>query len=344
MKSFVLLLLSLMIVSLSSCEYDEITINNSDIDYSVVISSGENNKLIKIELPDGNILSEDLLADNNIEPLSGIPSKLLRFMDKLYVLIPENYSIEVFNDQTFERLAVYDFSADKLEPTDISFPNATDAYVLHGNDSLISLIDMTNYSIARQIETKSNPVSAAYVGNQMFVACRGSNYATVIDTRTHKQEAEVYVSYAPIFAGVSPDRGKIVILSAGAGKYDDQDKKTECELALINPINHELIGKSDLSITRYNSIEMRPISAAVADNNYCYFSTDEYLIKIYTLSVSSPIPVKQGKFDLVYYAKHRNRLLLFENESMNLLLFNPANNGIEKKILMPTTINSVITL
>ena len=89
---------------------------------------------------------------------------------------------------------------------------------------------------------------------------------------------------------------------------------------------------------------MRPISADIADNNYCYFSTDEYLIKIYTLSVSSPIPVKQGKFDLVYYAKHRNRLLLFENESMNLMLFNPANNNIEKKILMSVAINSVVAL
>ena len=114
MKSFILLLLSLLVVSLNSCEYDEITINNSDINYSVVAASSQNNKLIKIALPDGDILTEDLLADNDIEPLNGIPSKLLRFMDKLYVLIPENYSIEVFNDQTFERLAIYDFSTEKL--------------------------------------------------------------------------------------------------------------------------------------------------------------------------------------------------------------------------------------
>lgn len=177
------LLLALSVIGIA-CNGDTPVYNNTDQTYNIFLSDN-NGKVARITMPDTKVQDADHYKTVNKEELKGAVEWMSEYRDNVFLGVPSLYQIIVVSKANFAKVGVYDFSSIGKIPTSICFANATNAYVTHKEDSVISLVDLVNYKVARFIPCGKNPVSVAVIENQLFVTCRGDNTVRRIDTRTN---------------------------------------------------------------------------------------------------------------------------------------------------------------
>ncbi len=177
------LLFALAVIGIA-CNGDTPVYNNTDQTYNIFLSDN-NGKVARVTMPDTKVQDADHYKTVNKEELKGPVEWMNEYRDNVFLGIPSARQIIVVSKGNFTKVGVYDFSSSGKIPTSICFANATNAYVTHEDDSVVSLVDLINYKVARFIPCGKNPVSITAIENQLFVACRGDNTIRRIDTRTN---------------------------------------------------------------------------------------------------------------------------------------------------------------
>lgn len=302
-----------------SCSQEERIIDQSNPNWKTLISTSDINNSIKlIEQPTGKILKEDIFFEANGEYLSSKVMKMIEFQKRIFLFLPDVHKIEIVDKDNFKRLSTLDFSTAKKTPTGICFANATTAYVSFGNDSTVDVIDLTNFQIARTIKVEKEPVSIVNSGNQIFVANKSSNTISVIDSRTNEVTQTISVPQVPLFLDVSPDGARIVLISAGTGKYDAAETKSPAFITIIDVTTKQIIKSKELGRTGINAIEQVPTALASTISNSGFVSTNEFLIRINTLNGDEITNMGKANHLTLSYNYKRDELIIIRESSRGI--------------------------
>ncbi|MGA2297240.1 MAG: hypothetical protein ABSG15_06815 [FCB group bacterium] len=317
MKKLLIPLFFLTFFLIQSCSNTEKVIDTTKDTWRILASvNAQSPSLMLIQFPDDTILSNDVYSANNSgQSLPGPVVKIAEFRGLLYLFIPSQYVIKVINKSTFKLVGTIDYTADKLVPTDICFANATDAYVAHGADTVVSLVDLTNYAVARKIKVGKHPVAIACSGNQIYVANQADNTVSVIDSRTHNQVALIPVQTAPTYVAMNSEGLQAIVISLGAGKLDSTISKTAAQGTLIDITTRAVINTLDLNAGSTNAVDIIPYGIAVSKYDWAYIPSQICLLSYDARSGNRVNFIQSVAYNSIYYNYIRDELLVLQNNS-----------------------------
>jgi YVTN family beta-propeller protein len=314
MKYFLLPSVIVLFLLLVSCNQEEKLIDSTNDEWQLLVANNDGSPVLShYKMPALTLVSNDVYFDNNGEKLVGDVTKIAEFMDVIYLFIPSKYRIETISAKTFKKLATIDFSAKSLVPSDICFPNATDAYICHGNDTLLTIWDM--YFLKKKDTTISvgkHPVSIACSGNQIYTANQGDNTVSVIDSRSHMQEAVIPVAPYPTYIKSKNNGTEFIVLSLGSGKIDLSENKTAAIASFIDINTRKVTATQEIGYGAYKSVNQIPQGFAVTNTDWGFIPTNEALLRLDTRSRNRVILVTKisatwiafnNKFDEIIYLK-----------------------------------------
>lgn len=335
------LILSLVIISLIACTNDEKIINNVSVHQKFLISTkGDNPKLILYDSED-KIISNDLYNLMNEPALSSPITKLKEYGGKIFCLIPSEHRIDIIDKDSLYFVKKIDFSSSNLEPTDICFANSTDAYICHGNDSVVTLFDMFNLENARTIKVGKHPVSIASAGNQIFVTNQADNTVSIIDSRTHEVEKVINLHFAPSFVETSGEWEKAVVVSLGQGKLDSNQTKSEARVSFIDVASKELTNVLDLQNSQIPAKEQYPIDFILTKYDWAFILTKTNLLRVDVRREKGINTISDKSYDGLMYSGLRNVILIINNAKNEIRVSNASTASLIYTINLESNISSV---
>ncbi|MFP4529206.1 MAG: YncE family protein, partial [Candidatus Kapaibacterium sp.] len=279
MKIYLCLLAMAAALVLTACSSEEKVIDNSDTDWQLLAAT-QDSKVVRIKMPSLEVANPDVMATILGGPAPGNISKITEFRSNLYFLIPSARQIVIADKYDFSHVATIDFSAEDLEPTDICFPNATAAYVSHGNAASVSLVDITTFEVARVIAVGNDPRGITGAGNQVYVCNQADNSVSVIDTRTNEVAATILVSPYPTYVQANNAKSEMVVVSLGYGKLDETQQKSAAIVTFIDITTREKLAETALGFGGIDPVEQHPYGLAVSPKDWAFIPTDDYLLRI----------------------------------------------------------------
>jgi DNA-binding beta-propeller fold protein YncE len=309
----------MIIVLLASCKED-VVIGEQIIDQKFLIATDSNTpELVYYDYKNG-LISNDIFLEKNQRKLPGKVTKIKEWGGLLYLVIPDKMLIEVIKKDDFTSVATIDYTSYNLAPTDICFTNPTDAYVCHGNDSVVSLLDIYNMYIDQIIKVGANPVSVASVGNQIFIANQMSNTVNCIDSRTVGVIFNKSLDTAPSLVDASEDSTQAIVITLGNGKIDSKTKSAS-KLYIFDRETKNILNEFELGTLKTSAVEQHPIKMIVTEKNYAFVLTKTHLLRINLEKIGTINTLKDDPFKEMIYLKLRNQIILV-SESNEILVCN----------------------
>ncbi|MBK9247198.1 MAG: hypothetical protein IPM69_03580 [Ignavibacteria bacterium] len=310
MKTLLTLAALILIIGISGCTSDEPNYVNFKDEWKILAAStGSPASLALVSQPDGALTSADIFSSANGTSLPGIVNKIVEFRENIYLMIPSAFQVVVIDKQTFKQKAVLDFSAFQRVPTDVAFGNATTGYVAHENDTSVTVIDITNFSIGRSIKVGNHPVAIAAVGNQIFVANQHDNSVSQIDTRTNTVVATHQVAPAPTFIRPNANGHEVMVLSLGAGKIDSAAVKTPPVVTYIDS-GRFVVEVTPIDDPLLDGTNALPTSLSVSPKEWAYITMQKGVIRLDTKGRKDFIVVSEIEYKQSYYNFRRYEVLL----------------------------------
>jgi YVTN family beta-propeller protein len=295
----------------ASCKPEERVIGASEIGWQFLAATDASLKLV--EQPGTKIIQDDAYFSANGTAFPAV-TKIAEYHSKLYLLKKDTAQIEVLDKATFKKVGEINFTA---IPSDITFANATTAYVAHADANSVSVVDITVNQIARTLNVGKNPVAIAAVGNQVFVANRDDNTLSVINTPDNSLRAAVSVPVAPIALEAHEAQNEVAVLSLGAGKLQNSDEpKSPARVTFIDAATRATINSVSVFETAKDSLIGEPIDFALAQGSYPYaFVTfKKTLVRVDAKRHNAARIVKTGTYSGISYNFKRNELLFTNPE------------------------------
>ncbi len=342
MKNSLLLVLASLVLFVACSSEDKVINNYTDQSQAIaVVKDSPDLKLIKIAT--GEILNSNLL---NQSGLSGAPSTVKSFRNMLYVLYPKDYKVFVYNLAAQKLEATIDFSSEKIEPYDICFANATDAYICHANSNLISLIDITVFKVAKKITVGNHPVSIACSGNQIITANSADNTVSFVDTRTNSQIATANVGITPYFVDVRTNGKEFVVVSLGDGKIIDGKTKTASTINFFDVTNKNNLGQFELAASNVKSVDFFPKSLAVSVKDWAFIPGDSAFLRVDFKSKSKASYVGKLRYNFTSYDIISGRLFAVEslNGKSTLKICDQSTGKLVSSVILPDNVAKVYPL
>lgn len=341
MKTIITLAAIILSVGISGCSKEEPTYNNFKDEWKIlVVSTGSPSSLVLINQPDGVVKSADIFTAANGVPLPGKVQKVVEYRENLYLMIPAIYQIVVVDKLTFKQKAVVDLSATMRIPTDIAFGNATTGYIAHENDTSVTVIDITNFTLGRSIKVGNHPIAISAVGNQVFVANQVDNTVSQIDTRTNAVVAIHQVAPAPTFIIPNANGHEVIVLSLGGGKLDSSTKSapvvTYIDSARI------IIGVTPLDDALIDGVNAFPTSIAVSPKEWAFITVQKGVIRLDTKGRKDYKLVIEQQYIQSYYNFRRSEVLLLSG--LSGIIIDEVSGEQKTTFAIPTDATTMIGL
>lgn len=326
MKKTILILSVTLLSIISSCKQEDVFIDNTSKTFNVLVGVGGSNPKLNIySFPDGTLIKDNVLGNLNSQIISSKVTKIAQYLDNLYLIMPESHKIEVISKKDYKQVATYDFTSFQLTPSDICFPNATDAFVAMKDSNLIALLDIHFNKFVKTIKVGNSPSSIAASGNQVYVANKNSNNITVIDLSMNKGVvASIDVAPNPAFIDFTSN-SEVVVFSIGNGKIDTLSKSSS-KVTYINPLTRNVISTLDLGIgSTINALNQVPLSFANSNKSYGYIPTNEALLRIDLKNRDRIKLISKTTYDKVFFNFASTRSLILMRKSNNTTSFSIAD-------------------
>ncbi len=341
---FISLILSLILASCSGKE--QLIDNYKDTWNFVATTDSVTPSLMLVQMPGDSVINGDVFLSANGEALSGKVQRIVEFQNLLYLFIPSKYIIVVISSTDFKRVATIDFSASGMEPSDICFPNATTAFVAHGKDTSVSVVDITVFKVARTIKVGLNPVSITCSGNQIYVANRGDNTISILDSRDNSQKTVIPVSAAPSYVDMTSDGTKLIVISLGAGKLGGTEQKTAATVSIIDTASKAVEKTIDMGYTTTSSVDQLPRGLTVTGIDWAYVPCTDNVLDFDARFGNQMFLAMPGNYFNVLYNPKRNELLMVQETDSGdeLQVIDPDQGGILSRYSFTKKVNLVLPL
>ncbi len=329
-----------------SCSSDEPLYDNSDNTWKAFVSRYDGTYKVSLyKQTDGSIIYDDIYQQVNNKTLPGKVEKIAVFGDDIYFLIPSVYKIIVINRWTYQETGVIDFTELALEPNDICFVNATNAYVVHTNANKISLVDIKYFVPARQLNVGTAPVKIVASGYYVVTANSKSKNLTIIDSRNNSKLMDFPVTDYPYYLDVN-SLGNITAVCLGNGKIDTNQAKTAAYIYEIDMNTKTVKYSGELKYSVLKSENQIPNGLAISDKDIAFITTNEGLFLFNTKTTPGPVLVNKDSHFGVSFNKYRNELILLKYQAGILSAFSASNsNGkTNGNIFVPTDMITLLAM
>lgn len=192
------------------------TWNNASIDF---YSFAEN-----------KIYQNVFLAQNNY-PLGDVAQSINIFDSKIYIVVNNSGKIEVLNSADLKKTATI---SNLISPRYIEFIDKNKAYITDLYANKISVLNLQNYTISKQIKVKSACEQMIKHQNKLFVTNMGGDKVYVVNTNKDELIDSILVGKEPNSI-VLDKNNKIWVLCSGG--YDGAEFP---RLIKINPQNNNI--------------------------------------------------------------------------------------------------------
>jgi YVTN family beta-propeller protein len=281
MKSIFLMFMTIALISLS-CTSKEKIINPVDTAKKIIVATDDNisPKLKVFEVPSMNVIHDDLITGTFGTQISTPVGNIKEFGGNMYIFIPKDFKILIVRKVDLTLITTIDFSADKSEPIDIVFPNATDGYIIHNNSVYISLLDVTNFVVARNITVGNPPHSIDVSENQVLVTNQPDNTISVVDSRDRVEVARIITEPNPSFIKVTPDGKSAICVSVGLGKLNDGASKTPAYFQYVDIANRKITNTYELGFAQILATEQVPQGLVVTHRDWGFIPTNSNFLRV----------------------------------------------------------------
>lgn len=271
------LLSALFIASvLTSCAPDEPLIDNFDDSWRI-LAAGSNGGLALIGMPDGVMLEADVMQ-RATGSAARVYSHTVRFRDQVFVLHAQEPTLTVLSADSLRRQAVVDFGA-AGPASSIAFANATTAFATHPSNNLVSVIDLTTYTVADTISVQGRPIAIAIIGNQACVASQKSAEIRFIDTRSFQVSAPLTVPPAPTFVTADATNDAFIVVSLGSGKIDTGTASVPVA-SFAGLETRSIVASVALTPRAGQGAERLPVDVALTDDGFVYVAMSDVLLRV----------------------------------------------------------------
>lgn len=323
-----------------ACNSDVPVYNNTDQTYNIFLSDNTG-KVARVTMPDTKVQDIDHYKTVNKEELPGVVEWMDEYRDNVFLGIPSKSIVIVVTKANFTKVGEYDFRSSGKVPTSIAFANATNAYITHKDDSVVSLVDLLNYKIARYIPCGKNPVSIAAIENQLFVACKGDNTIRRIDTRTNTMTATYSTPPNPIIiSNVNDDklaaneRSMVLVCEGNEG-----EPTSICKVSFDGGITD----KQSIIGVGANPAREIPRDLAITNTDFAFVPTQT---SIWRYDIRKPAAVRRistSSAEGVYYNDRRNELIIRRNAN-SVHVAQTSDTKVLASIITTFTVKSLIEL
>lgn len=223
-KSIFFLFLTVIAFNFTSCQEDEV---GSDIGSGRVISVNEGNfgagnGSISLYDPDNETVENNVFDKVNSKLSASIQSVSI-YQDKTFIICNAADKIEIVDSETFDRVAA-PLAGDSLITPRYMTTAGNKAYVTvwgpYGedyslNDSKVAVLNLTDYSIIKMIDTNPGPEDILAVDDKVFVANSFTNTLTVINTQTDAVDTILTINAGP--TQLELDQNNMIWISTKGG-------------------------------------------------------------------------------------------------------------------------------
>ena len=331
MKKFILLtFFCATIAFLISCG-EEKFFDHTEISHYVLAASKEEPFIVSlINLPENEIEIADIISKFNRLQLTKPVENILVFRDEIFLFIPENFQILILDVEAYTIKSSVDFSSTNEKPISACFPNATDCYIIHRDGNSVSLLDLTNYQIARKISVGKGTSSISVAGNQIFVTNKIDNTVSIVDSRTHEEEAVVPVPKKPAFVDISADNKKAAVVCLGDGKEGGTEAKSEAMLAIIDIESRAVSDEQAIGLGIYKADEQIPRFFAVSNVGFGFISTQQALFRADIRRDGKISLAERGDFSKLLFDFKTEEILMWKHIDSKLYLrYSSPSTGAE---------------
>jgi hypothetical protein len=322
------------------CKKEESLIEGeSPPQYFYIVTGDQPNTIKLFELNSKKVEVEDVFYLKNKIKLDQI-SQIVEYRGILYIFQKETYRITIAYADSLIFIKNLDWSNEKRKPSSIAFANATTGFISFENDSIVSVLDLTNFQVAREVTTKS-PISYLENVEQYIIGLSiSTGLATIIDSRTFSVERAFWVGDSPLSCAYSSNRNTVFILCAGKGKYDSSQVKTKAKIITLSFPDFNKALEVDLNIGSTSANDLVPTGLTVYGKYFGFISTFSGLLRF---SLSNPSQIQRyvaGEFyNLVLDSKKETLIALARSDGQtNFFLINPVNSAIISKHLINSNI------
>ncbi len=279
-------------------------------------------RLLLLSQPRNGIANPNLFL--NVDSLRGIGGKVRKialptgaFREYVFVVMPEEFKIEVLSATTYRRITTISFANERREPSDIVAVNATTAYIAFRNAPMLTVFDLFNIRIARDIRVGNSPVSALdVIGNQLFCALQDENTVAVVATNytgsnaTEAIVARIPVPRAPQFLGHTANGSELIVVCAGGGP-----QRLASRIAIVDVAERRLVREATLFTDAADSSSDRPYGLAITDRAFAYIPMNKDLarVDVRSLARASILP---GTFRNVSFSPERLEIVVADSSTV----------------------------
>ncbi len=330
--------LIILVLVVFSCSEERI-VDNSVFEQKFLLATDEEKSALILYDSRNGILENDVYQKNNSKSLQGKVTAIKEWGNLLFLIMSEDYIVEIINKNNFTNVATIDFSKTQSKPTDISFVNSTDAYISFSNDSVIVLYDLYNFKIARQINVDNISVDLVAAEQFVYVTNQNNDRISIIDSRTDEIINFVSVKPVPAIVDYSETFGKVAVVSLGNGKIDEE-QKTGAYLTILDVNSQSKTSEILISSNSLDASEILPENMIIA-GTYCFISTSDYIFRFDIKNEPEQIQLlSKKKIKSMKYFSLRNKVIVLEDDN-NFSYCNPYTLGAEYKFQINRNINAV---
>ena len=345
-KIYYIFLIISAAIFFNSCS-DEKVINNAGTEQKLLAISFDNNSHIaKFTFPSGDIISNDIFHENNDFYLSTSKvTKFKVFLNKIFTLIPDENKIVIIDKNTYQIAKTIDFATESLQPIDIAFANATEAYIIFKDSPKVALLDIYYFEVARYIELVGNPSSISIVGNQIYIPVPLNDIVSVIDSRYHEVVDEIAVDNAPYLIQPNIDGDRFVVLSAGIGKLpnDPREALSAPSITLIDIQTRNIVSTNPIIPSSMDIAYELPLDFVVSNNDWAFLITTNFLIRIDSRDPTYSNKVEEHSYTTLYHNNVINEIYAIDHQdnSSTIYQLNPVTG---KKLDKTTLQKNILSL
>lgn len=243
-----------LLIAVQACSNDPDPVPLGAEGFFVVNEGGFNQSNTSISFYDRQtgVMTNDIFAANNQgRPLGDQAQSMTVFEGKAYISVQNSGKVEVIDANNFSSIKT--ITDGIVSPRYFIGISSTKGYLSDwgqfGVEGSVKVIDLTNYTITKTIETGQGANKMIMKGNKVYVANNGGfgydNKVSIIDIDKDEVTSTIEVGDNPNSLQFDKD-GNLWVLSSGAFAYNqdftiDEVNSTKSTLSKIGPDDKEVL-------------------------------------------------------------------------------------------------------
>jgi hypothetical protein len=335
------LFVAFILLAFSCSKEEKILEGETPPRYFFVVFANEPAALQLVEAQSSKIIDPDAFYSANAKRLDKI-TQIVEFRDLLYIFQSKSHKITIATRDSLKVIKELTWSDSEIMPSSIAFPNATTGFVSFADTSIIAVLDLTNFVVARYIKVEA-PVTFLENADYYILGVSPANGTLIIiDSRTYSVITSKPIGDYPFSLGYNSFRNTVYTICMGNGKIDTSVEKSPAKLVAITYPDFNISSQTELNIGSISSKTLIPSGLSVPGKYFGFISTLSGLLRF---SLTNPSQIQRyiaGEFTNIMYDYRKDQVLALSRSGDQTLLY--VINPNDASIISKYTFNRRISL